>query len=845
MQYGLKMYGDCKTHYVCGDCKNPMVKSITKVQKWMNSCEEAECVHRSFKSSSQSSTANKKRNKSKSKISLVSDKNKKSVSFIDNCPGKILRSASMIQPRTASKDFPVHSRQTPNFPVQTTTHIISKPPPSNNPVRTCSCVSNMIANKENFLGSHNNLQCSCPNPIQQVNHRVSNTRLLISGLKTELNKVKSQLADITVTNKTLSGPANLLNTIEAEKIISQLKLQNVQLKKELNDKQKELALSIKEVERAKEVLSEYEQKVRALHEQALRSSKLIKQNKDEFCKCLQEKEAEVKKLQESNESLLRSIRESEVTYKEMSNEYENLRITFNEETTKLSALTEDSKNFCECIKILEKQLENARKETEVYKEEVKSLEQHMLNFECELCQKLKMKARKHKLKINNKIKEHDEKEQAMMCTITQLSNELEVTKQIKISHEKLQNKYHDLEKQMKTQEEDLYKYRVLREKYQEEFARFRQNEENYEKDRQQLRNLVEELTAVIKQNKVTLQQLTAINKHQEQLLLSQTSIISEKDGKIKLANSEIEILRKQSLELQEEISVLKKTLLEPCKHESHMQLIEELQNIRMKLNEEIEKRLIKEKIIDDQANTIMQLQHQIKEKIMELNHSKQEIVAAEKEIVGINEDLINTQLELKEQYVKKELLQRRLKELKNQNYTLNGEISQLELLVEETVGTEKQAMIESLQQQIKDIQDECECEKLKVCSEKEKAVEAAQFATQKLLDTVNDFQRQVSAQKKVQYLLTKMLHDKEEDLKNVHSRLHSINSLTLHLDQDCPIDEIFKNNNLNFSEPNTACSYISSCSYCSKEPGRCRKPQTIRRPQFYDVQCTDEEPIKD
>ncbi|CAG9833806.1 unnamed protein product [Diabrotica balteata] len=840
MQYGLKMYGDCKTHYICGDCKNPMVKSISKVQKWMNSCGEEECVHRSYRCSSQNSTANKKRNKSKSKISLVSDKNKKSVSFLDRCPGKILRSASMIQPYTANKDFPVHSRQ---IPVQTTTHIIAKPPPSTNPVRTCSCVSNMIANKENFLASHNNLQCTCPNPIQQVNHRVSNTRFLISGLKTELNKVKSQLNDISVANK--SGPSSLINTIEAEKEISQLKLQNVQLKKELDIKQKELALSIKEVERAKEVLTEYEQKVRALHEQALRSSKLIKQNKDEFCKCLQEKEAEIKKLKESNESLLRSIRESEVTYKEMSNEYEALKTSFNVETTKLSALTEDSKNFCECIKILEKQLENARKETEVYKEEVKSLEQHILNFECQLCQKLKTKARKHKLKINNKIKEHDEKEQAMMFTITQLSNELEVTKQIKTSHEKLQNKYNDLEQQMKKQEEDLCKYKVLKEKYQEEFDRFHQNEEHYEKDRQQLRNLVEELTAVIKQNKVTLQQLTAINKHQEQLLLSQTSIISEKDGKIKLANSEIEMLRKQSLELQEEISVLKKSLLEPCQHESHLQLIEELQNIRMKLNEEIEKRLIKEKIIDDQADTIAQLQQQIKEKIMELNHSKQEIRSAEQEIVGINEDLINTQLELKEQYVKKEQLNRRLKELKNQNSTLNVEISQLEFLVEQTVGTEKQAMIDSLQQQIKDIQKECEAEKLKVCSEKEKAVEAAQFATQKLLDTVNDFQRQVSAQKKVQYLLTKMLHDKEEDLRTVHSRLHSINSLTLNLDKDCPIDELFKNDNIIFSEPNTACSYISSCSYCSKEPGKCRKPQTIRRPQFYDIQCTDEEPIKD
>lgn len=57
--------------------------------------------------------------------------------------------------------------------------------------------------------------------------------------------------------------------------------------------------------------------------------------------------------------------------------------------------------------------------------------------------------------------------------------------------------------------------------------------------------------------------------------------------------------------------------------------------------------------------------------------------------------------------------------------------------------------------------------------EKAKAVCAAKFATQRLLDTVADFQRQVEAQKKVQLLLTRMLHEKDEQLRLVTSRVTS------------------------------------------------------------------------
>lgn len=51
------------------------------------------------------------------------------------------------------------------------------------------------------------------------------------------------------------------------------------------------------------------------------------------------------------------------------------------------------------------------------------------------------------------------------------------------------------------------------------------------------------------------------------------------------------------------------------------------------------------------------------------------------------------------------------------------------------------------------------------------ATNAAKFATQRLVETVSDFQQQICAQKRVQAMLTNMLHKKEEQLMLVTSKV--------------------------------------------------------------------------
>lgn len=82
-------------------------------------------------------------------------------------------------------------------------------------------------------------------------------------------------------------------------------------------------------------------------------------------------------------------------------------------------------------------------------------------------------------------------------------------------------------------------------------------------------------------------------------------------------------------------------------------------------------------------------------------------------------------------------------------------------------------LITYLEQQVALQQKEWELQKQVMCKEKCRALHAAHFATQKLLETVDDFQNQVETQKRVQRMLAGMLQEKEEKLRVVSSQVSS------------------------------------------------------------------------
>ncbi|XP_018573174.1 golgin subfamily A member 5-like [Anoplophora glabripennis] len=203
-------------------------------------------------------------------------------------------------------------------------------------------------------------------------------------------------------------------------------------------------------------------------------------------------------------------------------------------------------------------------------------------------------------------------------------------------------------------------------------------------------------------------------------------------------------------------------------------------------------------------------------------------------MVKINNDLLQKHKELEKELHEKELLLKKLKKLENQKTLLSREMEDLQVLLQEYCDSEQYSdeereAIANLQKQVEQQKQEWESQKENLANEKELAIRAAKFATQKLLDTVSDFQKQVDTQKKVQNMLTKMLHDKEEELKIVKSKIFSINSITSDLEVDVPVNEIFKRNNgISLSNPATTSSFHTSYSNGS----RCVLKQNYEEPDI-------------
>lgn len=83
----------------------------------------------------------------------------------------------------------------------------------------------------------------------------------------------------------------------------------------------------------------------------------------------------------------------------------------------------------------------------------------------------------------------------------------------------------------------------------------------------------------------------------------------------------------------------------------------------------------------------------------------------------------------------------------------------------------QQLLITYLEQQVALQQREWEIQKRVINKEKSKALQTAKFATKKLLETVQDFQKQTEMQRKVHTMLTNMLQEKEDKLHKITSKV--------------------------------------------------------------------------
>lgn len=193
----------------------------------------------------------------------------------------------------------------------------------------------------------------------------------MTELKDEIKKVKSQLLQ-------LSACKGLDTKKNPSVIISQLKTENKYLKKELELNKRNQYVTIKDIEKAKDIMNDYEKKVLLLHEQAIKSSKLMKQSKEKFCKCLKEKESLIKELQKNNKELCSCIKDKDTKYIELNKAYEDLQDLYHKNNQKCEALEVNNEEFCQCIEILENQLQSSTFESEQFKDKIEELQNVIL-----------------------------------------------------------------------------------------------------------------------------------------------------------------------------------------------------------------------------------------------------------------------------------------------------------------------------------------------------------------------------------------------------------------------------------------------------------------------------------
>ncbi|XP_075237788.1 uncharacterized protein LOC142334006 [Lycorma delicatula] len=263
-----------------------------------------------------------------------------------------------------------------------------------------------------------------------------------------------------------------------------------------------------------------------------------------------------------------------------------------------------------------------------------------------------------------------------------------------------------------------------------------------------LKLVVKELTDVSTQYKARITELSDINKHQEVLIKCQNEAISSKEERVKLCNQEAELNVRR---IEQEMKSLQ---LDQEKIRNSLQ---------KKLEEEQDKVKVKDKVADDQTETIIKL--------------KQNLADKSKELQKKTKELHHLELSLKNERQEKENLSSDVQHLKMHRVHLNETITQLQTKVENlktssasNVHKKHTQMLEELEKKVAEKQSEWESEISKLRKERDQARETAQYAIENLSSAMEEYQKELNNQKSLQTNLASLIRDKEEQLNFAEKR---------------------------------------------------------------------------
>ncbi|KAK5645502.1 hypothetical protein RI129_006802 [Pyrocoelia pectoralis] len=324
---------------------------------------------------------------------------------------------------------------------------------------------------------------------------------------------------------------------------------------------------------------------------------------------------------------------------------------------------------------------------------------------------------------------------------------------------KLKNKYEralDQVEELKIENET--RITEMKNDFEKMSSNFTKKLQHLQKEKKSLTADYEQLALASQRDREALQQLIARTKKQDEVILAQQESINNKDNK--LAN-----MLKEHNNLKEQIKLTEQKMnLGENGLEKQKVLISELnsqiENLKTQLQHEREESIRNDGTIDQHICKIEQLQLELTNTEEKLKKALEEWRIASEEAKKAMEQLhiISSKLQIYE--AKSETMQKSLGE-EQVKVSEGGDAESLSEKVITVSGQfeRKIALMEQQKQLELDL----------VLKEKDQAVYAAKFSTQKLLETVTDFQKQVDVHKQIQLMLAKVLQEKEECIESIQT----------------------------------------------------------------------------
>ncbi|XP_076112416.1 leucine-rich repeat and coiled-coil domain-containing protein 1-like [Mytilus galloprovincialis] len=533
-----------------------------------------------------------------------------------------------------------------------------------------------------------------------------------------------------------------------------------------------------------------------LKDTAIEATSRLKQNLTNEREVKLRLQDEVDNLKEQVKAMTQHLsvaKETEDSYKKSLKSLEEVASKMERE--KLQQQTHEQKKINEAnmkSAALQRETELLRSMVDKQKSQIHQLQDLLANREQQHREELK----KHFSPDSQELKEHIDIEvkKSNKDFIRELKNQQEKIDQITKQYSELEDEF-----RMALQIE-ASRFNELKEAYQscsEENAENKQALLAAHRKDEKSSQMLNELTAFVKEQKGRIAELSKSKQEQSSEYKSRLHSLEEYEDEARRKLVQLELLKKDKTKLLAQVEA-QDSVISGLKaerklwgHELAQQgaslaqdrgrleakiesFNSEIVILKKSLNKETDALKIKSKMLEDQTETIRKL--------------KEGLVERDEEIKKAREEALKTQRSLEEQLNEERAgsqdVQERLDTLRERKDDLKHQVADLESELEESKKAhsilnskwkEKSQLIGQLEKQVQQMKDNWENKEKKLTQERNKAVEAASTAIEKLRSVDDSFRKQLEAKESLhQEEINRLEHEKQAELDQAYQKVYEV-----------------------------------------------------------------------